>query len=112
MANTVKLFQSAQIYFIALGICPTKPNQKYAFNMTSFFVLFPMLLIFISTTTFFFLKAETIQEYSDTFYVSSTEFSFIVCFLVNIWKMTTILQLIEKYEEFVRKSKCFVFKIA
>lgn len=105
MANTLKLFQLTQIYFQNLGIYPKKPNQKYSFNVISFFILLSMLVIIISTAAFFFLKAETIDEYSDTFYVSSSVTAYVIFFLINIWKMSTILQLIEMYEEFVRKSK-------
>lgn len=106
MAHAVKLFLATQLFYKALGIYPTKPNQKYSFDMMSFFVLLSMLVMLISTAAFFFFKAETTQEYSDTFYVSSSEFTFIVCFLINIWKMTNILKLIAKYEEFVQNSKC------
>lgn len=105
MANTLKLFQLTQIYYKTLGICPTKPNQKYAFNVTSFFILLIMLVDFVSTATFFFFKAETTQEYSDSFYISSSVFNFTVCFVINVWKMSNILELIGKYEEFVQKSK-------
>lgn len=105
MANTLKLFQLAQVYYKTLGIYPTKPNQKYSFSATSFSILLIMAVDFISTATFFFLKAETTQEYSDSFYVSSSTFNFIICFAINVWKMSNILQLIGKYEEFVQKSK-------
>lgn len=105
MANTVKLFQLTQIYFQTVGIYPTKPNQKYSYNMTTFWILLSMLVIFFSTVAFFFLKAETIDEYSDTFYVSCSVVAFFIFFLINIWKMSTFLQLIGIYEEFYRKSK-------
>lgn len=109
MANTLKLFQLAQAYYKTLGIYPTKPNQKYAFDLTSFLILFILLVDFISTVTFFFFTAETAQENSDSFYVSSSTFNFIVCFVINFWKMSNILQLIGKYDEFIQKSKLFHF---
>lgn len=104
MANVIKLFQLTQVYFQILGIYPTKPNQKYSFDVTSVFVLLLMIVLFISTVTFFLLEAETVEEYLHTFYFSSSDFGFILCFLVNVWKMPNILQLIENYEEFTRKS--------
>lgn len=99
MANTIKLFQLTQVYFQI--IYPPKPNQKYSFNVMSFFILLSMIVIFISTATFFLFEAETVEEYSHTFYISCTEFGFAVCFLVNVWKMPNILQLIEDYEQYI-----------
>lgn len=104
MANTIKIFHLTQIYFESLGICPTNPNQKYAFSISSLFILLPMIVILSSTTLFFFTKAETTEEYLHTFYISTTEFTFIACFVVNIWKISVVLELIRKYDEFVQKS--------
>lgn len=105
MANRIKFFCLTQIYFQTLGICPTNPNQKYSFNVTSFCILFSMILMITSTASFFFTKAETMEECLQSFYFSTTEFTFVMCFLVNIWKMPNILQLIGKYEEFIEKSE-------
>lgn len=105
MADTVKLFQLTRVYFQTLGICPMKPDQKYAFNLRRFFVLLSMIVIFISTAAFFFVKAESVKELTYTFYVSCTEIGFVICFLINIWKITNILRLIGEYERFHRKSK-------
>lgn len=107
MSNTIKLFQSTIVYYKALGICPTKPNQIFSFDHRSICILLTLLVDFLSTATFFFFKAETYQEYSDSFYVSSSAFNFIVCFAINFWKMSNILKLIEKYEEFYQKSKFY-----
>lgn len=109
MANRIKTFCLTRIYFQTLGICPTKPNQRYAFNVTSFFVLFSMILIIISTASFFFTKAATMEEYLHSLYISTSEFTFVACFLVNICKMSKVLQLIGKYEEFVEKSESIDF---
>ena len=105
MATTVKLFQLTRIYYKTLGIYPTKPNQKYAFNLTSLFSFLSMITINISSASFFFFKAETIDEYLRSFYVSFTQFGFVFCFLVNIWKASNILKLIEDYEKFIQKSE-------
>lgn len=41
----------------------------------------------------------------ETFYISSTNFSYVVCFLVNIWKMSRIIKHISKTDAFIRKSE-------
>lgn len=107
MAITVKLFQATQVYYKTLGIYPTEPNQKISYNVTTVCILLTMVVDFLSTATYFFVEAETIQEYSDSFYVASSAFNFIVCFCVSIWKMPKILQLIAKYEEFAQRRKYY-----
>lgn len=107
MANTVKLFQSVQGYFHQMGIYPTRPNQAYSFNWTSFWIVFSMIVSFIPSTGYFFLKAQTIDEYLKTFYASSSTLAFLVCFLVNIWKMTVLFKLIASYEKFISKSNFY-----
>lgn len=107
MAIKVKLFQSAQEYFHQMGIYPIQPNRKFAFNLTSFCILIAMIMLFIPSTAFFLLKAQTMDEYSDTFYTSSSMLAFIFCFLVNIWKMPKFAKLIEKCENYISKSNYF-----
>lgn len=71
-----------------------------------------MVGMFISTATFFLFNVENIVEFSVAFkslYISSSELHFMICFVVNICKMRNILQLIEKYERFIRKSKFMKF---
>lgn len=111
MANTIKFLHLTRIYFQILGIWPTKPNHKYSFNATSFFILLSMTLIIISTTLFFFNAAETMQEYLHSFYISTTELSFVFYFVINIWKISGILELIGKYEEFVEKLESKVYEV-
>lgn len=104
MSNTIQFFHLTQIYFQTLGIWPTKPNQKYSIDFTSFLVLCTMILIIISTAAFFALEADSVDEYIHTIYISSTEFGLMLCFFVNIWKMPKISQLIKDYEQFAQKS--------
>ena len=67
-----------------------------------------MFGVILSTATFFVIKVENIVEFSDAFkafYISSTELSFLICFVVNICKMENSSQLIEKYEKLIQKSE-------
>lgn len=108
MLKTVKLMKSTLKYFETLGIYPLQQNKNYTFNWISISVLSTMIAILISTGTFFLFKAETIDEYSKTFYAVVTELYFLICFISNIWKMKSILQAIEKNEEFIGKSELTV----
>lgn len=108
MAKMLKFFQSTLKYYQTMGIYPSQPNQKISFNLISLSILTSMIGTFLSMTTFFLLKAENIVEFSDTFksfYVLSSEISFVICFLVNVYKMTNILRLIERIENFIQKRE-------
>lgn len=58
----------------------------------------------IASTAFLLFKANTIQELADSFYVSLTHAVCLVYIMINIWKITDILQLIDQYEQFIQKS--------
>lgn len=105
MAYTVKLFQFTKIYVKRLGIYPTEPNQNFGFTTTSVFILLAMFVTYMSTVAFFLLEAGTIDEYIKTFYASSSIFGFMICFVILTWKMALMLELIENYEGFIRKSE-------
>lgn len=111
MLKTVKLMKSTLKYFETLGIYPLQQNKNYTFNWISVSVLSTMIAILISTGTFFLFKAETIDEYSKTFYAVVTELYFLICFIANIWKMESILQAIEKNEDFIGKSELTIVVI-
>lgn len=59
----------------------------------------------MSTIGFFLFKATTLFERAETFYVSVTELLCTSNFLIQFCKMGKIFELIEKYEEFIEKSK-------
>lgn len=107
MTPTVTLFQSVQKYYQSMGIYPTLPNEKYSFNWMSFLILISMLVIFIPSTAFFFLKAETNEENYNTLYVSSSVLTYIGCFIINIWKITKVRELIAIAENSISKSKLY-----
>lgn len=108
MAKVLKIFQSTIKYYQTLGIYPSQSNQNYSFNIRSICILFSMIGVFFSTATFFLFNAENIVEFSDAFkafYISSSEISFITCFLVNIFNIRDILELIKKWEKLLQKSE-------
>lgn len=95
-----------------MGIFPTKSNLKYSFNSTSFFILTSLIIAFLSSAAFFFWGSESDDSKrqseafkQETFYVSSTNSSYIVCSLVNSWKITTIIKHIGKTDAFIQRSK-------
>lgn len=110
MAYTVTLFQSVIEYFQSMGIFPTQPNQRYSVNYMSVLILLSMLVIFVPSSAFFFFRAETREEFYTTIYISLTVLTYVGCFIVNIWKMIKVRELITRSENFIAKSKLHSFK--
>lgn len=111
MANEIRSFQLVKVFFKVIGIFPTKPQQKYSFNSVSFLILISLIVTFMSSAAFFLWgtasgdNTQTEAFKQATFYVSSTNFSYVVSFLVNIWKMDVIIKNINKVDAFIKKSE-------
>lgn len=105
MAVEIKLFRSVQKFNQMAGIHPTQPNQKYSFAFISVAILLSLILSFISKTAYFFLRAQTIAEHAQIFYLCATEIVMMINFVTMCLKMRNVLQLIEKDEEFIQKSQ-------
>lgn len=105
MAVQIKLFQSFQKFNQILGIHPSQPDQSYSFKPRSAAVLLFLISPFISCTTHFVFKAETLAEYAQSFIMSTTGLCISIDFVSMCLEMRNILQLIENYEGFIEKSK-------
>lgn len=106
--DTMKFFQLTQKYYRTLGMYSTKPNETYTFNWRSFMILAWMLMAFLATAAYFLFKTHIDINYSETvqsFYFASTQFNFLFCFAINLWKVPKSYELIEILDELVNKSK-------
>lgn len=111
MAGTMALFQTVQKVYKTMGIIPS-PAQSNRFcwlNAKIYVRLIIIIQLIIATAAFFLLKANTIQSLADSFYVSLTHVFCLIYILINIWKITDILQLINQYEKFIQKRKFGTF---
>lgn len=105
MAKQIKLFQSFQKFHQMLGVRLCESNQSYSFNYRSVVILLQIIFNLTSSTAYSLFKAKTIEERVQSVYVSITELSVMITFSTMCRKMTNILQLIQKFEEFIQKSK-------
>lgn len=80
-------------------------NQNYTQNSKTLLFLLSFIQMFISSAAFFLFQAKSMQEYFKTLSVIITIFVCVIYISICKWKMVDILQLIEKFEEFIRKSK-------
>lgn len=96
MAQEIKLFQSFIKINQTLGIYPTQLKQ-FAF-------LLPVVLVFISSASYSIIKARTIAEYAQGFWLYMAALCCLIHSLTMRWKMGHGLYFIEKVEKFIKKS--------
>lgn len=101
----MKLFQSLQTFYRMMGIYPSQTDKMPSFNFRNLFIPLNLLVLFILQIGFFLFKAKSIVERAETFYSSLTIIGCMMIFLLQFWEMTNILELIEKFEKFIEKSK-------
>lgn len=101
----MKFFQSFQKSCQIMGILPSEQNPRCSFNLITLLISSPAILFFISSMAFLLFKAQSIQEYRDSFFATTSSFASLVNFTIIIWKMPNYLKLIKKFEGFVQKSE-------
>lgn len=94
MPSTIKLFRTLKKFY----------KKTVSFNVINVFLFYSYVIIYIATTAFFFLEAQTADENGTSFYASITLLAIAINISISAWKMSKILALIEKYEEFIAKS--------
>lgn len=101
---TMKLFRSVQLIYRRFGIYSPQPNQS-PFNWKNLLVNVNISAASILSAGFFVLKANTVREYGDSFYISITSFINVLICLVQILYIGEISELIENFERFIQRSK-------
>lgn len=107
----IKLFYNVQKYFKALGFhAPLQPNKHCPVNRRNGFFMFTLAGMIIPTFGFLLFKAKSAFEYSNTFYISITLATAGVAYIIYLYRMKAIINLIENCQEFIEKRKCWITK--
>lgn len=108
MSSVIKLFNTLKKHYkiFGLDISPSQSSHeaKFTFHATNIFQLISPVPLYVSSTAFFFFKAQTPDENGTSFYVSITLLTIAINIVVFEWKMPKIMELIERYEEFIANS--------
>lgn len=106
----MKVLQSICKFYENVGIKPPQPNKYYSFQWKHLICLLFLIQLFCTATAFILFEAKSVVEYAEAFFPSSTEVAAVICLTVSISKISTSLQLIEKFQEFIEKSKLKVLQ--
>lgn len=105
--TTIKLFCNVHKYFKAMGFyAPSQPNVYCPVNRKNVFHMFAVTGSIIPPSGFLIFKAQSVYEYSNTFYVTVAMTTITVEYIVYFCKMRSIINLIEHFQDFIEKRKC------
>lgn len=105
----IKLFRYVQKYYRTVGIHPPSKDHQYPpINGRNPFGLMLLICMIAATFGYFVFKASTIEEYGMSFFSSFYMVNILVLFIVNSLKIRSILNLIQKFEDFIEMSEYYL----
>lgn len=88
-----------------MGIKRSHPNRNCSINLRILLCCVPVTLFLISSTGYMVLKANSVLEFNDSFYVNVTALLNICSISISIWNMPNIFNVIKQLEKTIAKSK-------
>lgn len=107
MTSSVKLFQFLKDFCRSVGFCPSQSGQ-IQFNWKNSLILLSILQLWLSTSALCLFEGDSILKYGTRIYASITTLCAFGVIAIKLWKMTDVLALIEKFDNFVARSKYMV----
>lgn len=101
----MKFFQRAQTLCQAMGIVITHSNQDYSINLKALVTILPTIIFFMCSLSFLLLEATSIENYDDSFFMTSSSVASMAVLFVVILKMPNLLKMIAHFEEKIELSK-------
>lgn len=102
----MKYHQSALRSCEVLGLLQHQSTkQQFAINRRMILTFFILCMAFCSCCTYFFVEANTFQEYALSVYISSTFMLGAVTYAIFVWKFPPILKLNDDGEKTMNGSK-------
>lgn len=88
-----------------MGVNSSQLSEERLLNLRNLFGLFMFAQHTCSTSAFFLFKAQTFQEYSDSFYISSTALGAALNYTYVVCKMAKVFDLIQNLEKVIEKRE-------
>lgn len=105
MADKIKLFQFVRKSYAAIGLDLNPCNPTAKNRRQRIFIACSLLQTCISSTAFLVFKANTVQDYATSFYISLSLLFVLVIFFSLGPKMGDISKQYVMYEEFIARSE-------
>lgn len=107
MAVNEKLFRTVRELYETMKIHEHQQSRRFPdwFNLKNSFFFVSMVIMIVTSAAYFLFRANTVQEYSDTFYVALTVATCLGGNFIAILQIANISKLISTFEMFIKKSK-------
>lgn len=105
----MKSFRSLREFYQVSGVLPPQPNQKCMLNAKNVLFLTGMLQYVVWGTPFLLFKPASVTDYGKAIYGITSMLVFSLNFLITINSSADIFKLIDKFENFMERSKSFSF---
>lgn len=110
----MKFFEALKKYFCRMGInvwtskCASEPSfATKSYQVLAKCIISGFLLNFlVSTSCFFVYKAESFQEYSDSFFYFITALAIVLWYSNLLWHSQTYANLFDEFDILFEKSVC------
>lgn len=105
----MKIFESVRNNYAILGVTTAQSAQKHVFNAK-----IEMALVLIGVFTFFhvmhiFFVASNIKERMESATTTSGSVIISMCIITIIFKMRTVFECINGFEDLIAMSECVIF---
>lgn len=102
--TTIKYFRFLRTFYQDAAIFSPQIKLHGALSAKVWWILFVFVHFTLASVAFLFFKANTIGERAYSYYTTVTLIFCLSYFLCNALKMPKIVELIEDFDEFIRKS--------
>lgn len=107
-ATLTKPFQFIRALFQATGIYSPQLNENRLINTKVLLIFLCSAQFLVASIAYFMFEAESIGDLAYSYLLSLTLSMLLGFMIINTLKIPKILQLIEKFDEFIRTSKFFL----
>lgn len=106
MASSIRLFSFNRKYYHVIGINTIQANENASkFNWKNWFYTSAMVLLVLSSATFFIFDAKSMFEYGLSFFLATAITFPLYTYSSMVWKADESESFIGNCEKFIEKSK-------
>lgn len=102
---TIEFFQFIRTYYQTSAVYSSQANSNSSLNKHVLLILLCLVQLSICSIAFLLFDAKTIGDLAYSYCATLSILLVIIFLLTNAVKTSNILMLIEKYDEFIRKSQ-------
>lgn len=107
MAGKIKLFESVQKHNRSMGVYLHSNNDNFerSLNVKNIIFVSVFIQMIFCMVAYVIYEAKTVFEYGGCFFGEATAVTTVSYYLIQVWQIRNIMQLIEKFEDMIEESE-------